>query len=221
MNLKEMKKDNKSILIIALILSIFNLPLVIYFIKGQYSVFRTIMIITIIILNQLILSSFIKDFIFIKHFKIIDNAKRITCSNFREKLIMVSYTSYIGFYYILLFFIMVNSDYSGGIALLYVNIMNLTNLLNGQKTFNVYKGDNYFLYGERLIENREILYYDVKTVKKYKKNKKDKITLTIHIKGVQDLVILDSKMAYKIQDVIKEICDDRFVEDKMKELGLI
>lgn len=220
LNLKDIKKDNKNIIWISLILCIFNLPIIIYSIIGKYSIIRFILIIVIIVFTQFYLAYLINRMIFIKHFKIIDNGKRIVCSDFRNKLIIVTYVFYVTIYYISLFIIMSNSYYSGSLSLININIINLLNIFNAQKIFHVYKGKKYFLYGDILIKNEEILYYDIKTIKKYKKDRRDKIRLTLHIKGGKDIVVYDSDMAYEIKEFIEEIYEERYIKEKMKEYGL-
>ncbi|SHH89172.1 hypothetical protein [Clostridium grantii] len=221
MNLIEIKKDKRNILNIILILSIVNLPIFIYSIMGKYSVFRFVFIIAIVILTEIFLAIFINDMIFKRYFKAIDNAEKIISSKARNRIMIVGYVLYLAFYYYILFSIMSDSDYFfTSTFILYINIMNCFNIFNGQNILNVYKGDTYLLYANRIIENEKIYNYEVKILKKYKKDKKDKIQLTINIKGQADLVVFYSGIAYKIKDIIDGLYEERFIEEKMKEYGV-
>jgi hypothetical protein len=189
---------------------------------GKYSIFRFVFIIAIVILTEIFLAIFINDMIFIRYFKAIDNGEKIISSKSRNRLMMVGYVLYLGLYYFCLFSIMSNSDYTlPAPFILYINIMNCFNIFNGQNILNVYKGDTYLLYANRIIENEKIYNYEVKILKKGKKDKKDKIQLTINIKGQADLVVFYSRMAYKIKDIIDGLYEERFIEEKMKEYGVI
>ncbi|WP_461206316.1 hypothetical protein [Clostridium sp. DL1XJH146] len=74
--------------------------------------------------------------------------------------------------------------------------------------------------GDRVIYNMDHNRSDNLNLQDMKKGKQDRIKLIIHIKNSKEIEVLDSKMAYKMKEVLDEIENEKYIKEKMKQYGM-
>ena len=207
---------------IAGILCLFNIPIILFFTVNNYSIWRIIALIFILVMTDLILAMYISNLLYFYHKSIVENMVKIESSPLTKKVKVISFIWSFGFYCVLLY-LLTQKDTSTESIMPIINMMNLMYLpyLLKQGNFcSCYIGTINFIYGSVQVKVDDIERYEVNTLKKYRNQKKDRIKLKIFPKNAKEIVVFDSSLSYKLIEALDKIFEERYIEEKMKEYGL-
>lgn len=217
----EMKRDPYAFKI-AGILCLFNIPIILFFTVNNYSIRRIIGLVLISVMTDFILAMYISNLLYFYHKSIVENMVRIEASPFIKKVKVISAIWGFGFYCVLLYLLTQKGTSTENIIpiLNMMNLMYLPYLFKQGGFCSCYLGDINFIYGNVQVKVDDIERYEVKTLKKYKNQKRDRIQLKIFPRAAKEIVVLNSSLSYKLIEALDKIFEERYIEEKMKEYGL-
>ncbi|MEK6265991.1 MAG: hypothetical protein N2B06_14670 [Clostridium sp.] len=217
----EMKRE-PYVLRIAGILCLFNIPIILFLILNNYFIERIIGMILISLVTQYGLATYISNLLYFHHKNIVENMVKIESSIVLKKIYIVYIIVYFIFYCVLLYLLAQKGTDAKYISYL-IQIMCFLAMpiwTNSGNPFPCYIGDKNFIYGNIQVKINDIDRYEVVIVKKYKKQKRDKIQLKIFPITGKEILVINSSFSYKLVEEIEKIFENRYINKKMKQYGM-
>lgn len=216
----EMKRE-PYVLTIAGILCLLNIPLVMFITFNNYSLWRIIGLVFISVVTQFSLAMYISKLLYFHHKKIVENMIKIEPPLIIKRMKIAYVIFYFGFYCVLLYLLTQRDTYVNNIGLFCFWYALYLPTWTRQGSLPIcYIGDKNFIYGNIQVKIDDIERYEVKTLKKYKNKKREKIQLKIFHKIEKEIVVLDNSFSYILIEELEKILEKRYIDEKMKEYGL-
>lgn len=217
----EMKRD-PYLFKIAGLLCLFNIPIILFFAVSNYSIWRILGLIFISVMANFILAVYISNLIYFYHKSIVENMVKMEPSPLIKKINVICAILSFGFYCFLLY-LLTQKGRSAENVIPMLNMMNLMYLPYLFKQGNFcpcYLGNINFIYGNVQVKVDDIERYEIKVLKKYKNQKRNRIQLRIFPRAAKEIIVFDSSLSYKLIGELDRVFEERYIEEKMKEYGL-
>lgn len=204
---------------IAGILCLFNIPVILFFTVNNYSIWRITGLILVTVVIQFMLAIYISNLLYFYHKSIVENMVKIKPTPLTKTLGIISPVWCLAFYYVFLYLLTQRGSNIEDIIPI-LNTVYLPYLLRQGTFCSCYIGDKNLIYGNIQVKLADIETYEIKTKKKYKNGKRDRIQLKILPKNGKEILVLDSSFSYKLIEELDKVFEQRFIDEKMKEYGL-
>jgi hypothetical protein len=218
----EMKRD-PYLFTIAGILCLFNIPIILLLTLNNYSIWHILGLIVISVATQFCLAGYISNLFYFHHKSIVENMVKLEPSPFIKRIKITSIIMFLGFYCVFLYLLtQKGTDIKNILPILnMMNIMYLPYLVTQGNLRSCYIGDKSFIYGPIQVKVDDIERYEIKTLKKYKGQKTDKIQLKIFPKTGKEIVVFSSPFSYKLIEELDKVFEKRYIDEKMREYDLL